>query len=241
MSTPTIANLYDPANRRPLSAEETQALDPAYRRANPEMAVLQEPKLAPVPHSLPYYAGRALGSGPMQGLGRTLFNHGTIPGALMTGGLGYGGGKLADWLLGLLGHETNIAPWAGAVGAVAGGVLGHTREPYVKAGSYWNTGSLTDRDGVMAEIMQRVEGSPGLSASDRVNIRAELAGMASAELSDIWRKVRNMAPFAIGAFLSHILFGTGVVGSAFGGMLTQTVANQFQNRNSAGAPFASIY
>jgi len=242
--TPTIANIYDPSQRRALSAQETRAMDPAYRRANPVMSTLQEPRLAPVPRSLPYYAGEMLSSGPAQGMGRLLFNNGAIPGALGTGALGYGGGKLADWILGLMGHETNIAPWAGLLGAAGGGLLGHMRHmraPYVqKSAATWSAGTWADRNAMTAEIMQRVAGSPGLSPMDRINMRAELEGLATSQLSVIWNKIKDMAPFAIGAFLSRILFGTGAIGSLAAGALTQGLANQFGGRNSAGVPFASI-
>lgn len=97
-----IYNPYDPNHPRPLAASESQALDPKFQKASPELATLNRPQVFPEQQTMAHVAGQMLNSDAARGLGGLLGNHGTIPSALMTGALGYGGGKLIDWITGLL-------------------------------------------------------------------------------------------------------------------------------------------
>lgn len=222
---PSKSDPLNPSEELKLTPEESMQSNPALVAQYPALAAYNSRKTYdPVESSMPYSAG-SFARPHLQALSRgasSLFNHGTIPSALLGGAAGFATGWLGDRIAGLFGADPGLAWKLGLLGGGLGGYSGHLRS---KAAAH--------KDSV-ASIAQMLAEDVDVSAYEKSKMMSFIRQQSEADRAQILNQVRMLGSVGISAVIAKKMMGANLVLMALAGLAGGSASDYLANTNVAG-------
>lgn len=236
---PTIKRRYNDGSEFTFTGDRALALADTpgaaeWRAQNPEKALQNSYSPFDSPdesHPIAHSIGKFLRGEDREKsfIGRTL-DKGLLPGTVMGGALGAGGGALAALLARLFLGDTSVGRWSavgGALGAILGGYTGHARANAMSksAATYMDPRNF---------ILEKLQGATDVSIGEKVKLADAVRNLNRADAEKLASLVRAALGFGVGAIIAKFVFGTtSAAGTLFGGLMgaigTSILANSLKS------------
>lgn len=214
-----------------------------WRAENPELALrnahspFDDPaETSPAAHAIGQFINNQKSS---KGLIGSILDKGMLPGAMVGGVLGLGGGALASLLAKLFLGKASTKNWAlagGALGAVLGGHNGlvrsrmHSPEQFLKSAA-----TYTDPRNF---ILEKLQSATDVGIGEKVRLAAAVRNLDRSDAERLASLVRAALGFGVGAIIAKFIFGTtSAAGTLFGGIVgalgTSMIANNLFGQSTS--------
>lgn len=207
-----------------------------WRSENPEIALrnayspFDDPaETNPAAHAIGQFINKQKSS---KGLIGSIVDKGMLPGAMVGGVLGLGGGALASLLAKLFLGKASTKNWAlagGALGAVLGGHNGLVRSRMHKSAA-----TYTDPRNF---ILEKLQSATDVGIGEKVRLAAAVRNLDRDDAEQLASLVRAALGFGVGAIIAKFIFGTtSAAGTLFGGIVgalgTSMIANNLLGQSA---------
>lgn len=213
-----------------------------WRSENPELALrnayspFDDPaETSPIAHTIGQFINKQKSS---KGLIGSIVDKGMLPGAMVGGVLGLGGGALAGLLAKLFLGKASTKNWAlagGALGAVLGGHNGLVRSRMHKPDHFLKSAATyTDPRNF---ILEKLQSATDVGIGEKVRLAAAVRNLDRNDAEQLASLVRAALGFGVGAIIAKFIFGTtSAAGTLFGGIVgalgTSMIANNLLGQSA---------